>query len=72
MPRVWRRLAIVVATITLAVLLISLGVAVWLYSSGRLATVTSDFVQRLSGQQVTIGVNGGMVEQDRLVHAHGH
>lgn len=55
MARVWRRLAIVVTAITLTVLLVGIGVAVWLYTSGRLATVTADFVQRLSGHQVTIG-----------------
>jgi hypothetical protein len=49
----WRRLALLVTAVLLTVFLIGLGVAVWLYKSGRLASLSQDLLQRLSGQNVT-------------------
>jgi hypothetical protein len=54
MKRRWRRVVLMAAAMLLSVLLVVLGAAVWLYQSGRLANLSQDLLQRLSGQEITI------------------
>ena len=55
MKRRWRRFILTAVTALLVLCLIGVGVAVWLHQSGRLAGLSEDLIERLSGQDVTIG-----------------
>jgi hypothetical protein len=53
MKRHWHRLVLIAATALLSILLVVLGVVVWLYHSGRLASLAQPLLQRLTSQEVT-------------------
>jgi hypothetical protein len=54
MKRRWRRLLLTLTAVLLALCLIVLASFIWLQTSGRLAALAQDLVQRLSGQEVHI------------------
>ena len=53
MPRRGRRVIRLLLGTMLLLLLAVLGTVAWLYTSGRLATLAQDFLQQLSGQDIT-------------------
>ena len=54
MKRRWRRVLVTLTAVFVALCLMLLAGLVWLHTSGRLATLAQDLVQRLSGQEVSI------------------